>query len=224
MALTEREATALVDLLRRAYPTYPIDAGTVELYTRALMADPHSAGVAASAVRTWIVNEAWMPKVNELLDAVKVEAATRNAGSPQRALPVGAVAVAPDKHSRVYARLSAQVKAEMPVPEHRHQQGVESCPACRLAESGEYAEAFAARLDELLGKHADELRVMDDPVETFACPQCLDSGFIEDGMVDGTWRPCPCRPDTYDRWREGHFQPGHSCAACEAMKKGKRSA
>lgn len=225
MAMSEREATALFDLLRRAYPTYPVEAGTADVYVAALMRDRHDAGVAASAVRTWVVNESWMPKVNELLDAIKVEAATRNAGDPYvHALPAGVQAVAPDQHSRIYARLSAQVKAEMPIPEHRHQQGVENCPACALRVNGSYATEFAARLDELLAKHADELRVVDDPVETFACPQCLDSGFIEDGAVDGVWRPCPCRPETYDRWREGHFLPGHSCAACEAMKKGKRSA
>lgn len=221
--MSEREATALFDLLRRAYPTYPVDAGTVDLYVSALMGDRHGAAVAASAVRTWVVNEAWMPKVSELLDAIKGESSQRSAGDgSQRSLPAGVRAAASDRHSRLYARLAAQVRAEMPVPVHLHQKGAAQCPACTLTEG--YAEAFAARLDELLGKHADELTVVDDPVETYACPQCLDAGFVEDGMVDGTWRPCPCRPEAYDRWREGHWQPGHSCAACEAMKKGKRSA
>lgn len=223
MPVNEREATALVDVLLRAYPTYPADRDTRLLYEHALVNDKHPPAVMAAAVQSWISNESLMPKISELLDAIKVQSAMRRMDDSERlrtagALPPGALPSTPNHASALRLRLIRQVNDEMPVTDTRR-------VSMTAEQRDEYAARFAARLDELVSEHADVL-VADEPLETFVCPNCLDVGWIEESVIEGVstaLRPCPCRPDLYDRWRAGHFAPNHHCAACEALKRGKRT-
>lgn len=220
MAMSEREAHALFDLLHRAYPTYPMDDGTSMLYTAALMRDPYPSATAAEAVRKWITNESQFPKVNELLDAIKAEAAHRHDSRDMGALPPGHVAAVSDGVAMQYIALMRQVREEMPPPVHRHHFGSATCSGCSARV--EYEARFAERMEQLVVERGLK---RDTPSETFTCGQCLDVGFVEefDGSV---WVnvPCPCNPSLYDRWREGHMEPNHSCAECDALRRGKRIA
>lgn len=221
--LSETEARALVDLLLRAYPTYPADVETRALYVAALMNDRHDAAVAAAAVHSWIVNESWMPKVNELLDVIKVEAHARRVDDSERlrtagVLPPGVLPAPRAPVAKLRIDLIRQVMSEMRLP-----------PEQRLRMSdGErraYEDRFVARIDELVAEHSDVL-VVAEPIETYVCPMCLDTGWIEESVIEGVstaLRPCPCHPELYDRWRAGHFAPNHDCAQCAALRRGKRA-
>lgn len=204
MAMTEREATSLVETLRRGYPTYPLDDIAVGLYVQSLVRCPFDVAVGASAVHGWIVNEPWMPKVSELLDVIEVEAASRNQ-TRTRALGPGDVRPATREQRSTIAEVLATVQQEMPRPAHP---------------DDEWLAQFDARCRELL---AAQGVTIDDEAETFVCTRCRDTGF-ETEVVDGknVATPCPCDPARYDRWRGGHFEPNHSCAECTALVKGKR--
>lgn len=220
MPMSEREAVALFDVLHRAYPTYPMDDGTVMLYSAALQRCTYTPAVAAAAVQKWVVNEAQFPKVSELLDAIKIEAGHRHESRDMGALPAGHVAAVADGVALQYLALMRQVREEMPPPKHRHHFGRESCTGCSAA--AEYEVKFAARIAELVDERGLK---RDAPAETFLCGQCFDVGFVEE-VVDGVsiQVPCPCNPALYDRWREGHMEPNHSCVECDALRKGKRIA
>lgn len=48
--------------------------------------------------------------------------------------------------------------------------------------------------------------------------RCDRGWFVED---DGSVRPCDdCLPDTAARWAGGHFELGHSCPECAAVRRG----
>jgi hypothetical protein len=54
------------------------------------------------------------------------------------------------------------------------------------------------------------------------CTACEGNGWIDDAVApDGTTfvRPCArCRPALYDRWRDGHLDPGHTCEECRTRR------
>lgn len=222
--MSEREATALVDVLLRAYPTYPADRDTRLLYEHALQNDKHSSAVASAAVQSWIVNESRMPQINQLLDTINVEAANRRIGDSDRLRNAGAL---PPGMSPVVRPVAVKLRLDLLRQVHTEMHLTESARAAMTpADRREYGQRFAARLDQLVAEHADVL-IDDEPVETFVCPQCLDTGWISESIDENDTtapiRPCPCRPELYDRWRGGHFEPNHHCAACELLKRGKRS-
>lgn len=54
------------------------------------------------------------------------------------------------------------------------------------------------------------------------CDACGGNGWVFDA-TDGDGhdfvRPCArCRPALYDRWRDGHLDPGHTCEECATGK------
>lgn len=207
MTMTEREATTIVDTLHRAYPTYPVDGRT--LYIQALMRCAYDVSIAAAAVHGYIVNEPWMPKVSELLDVIEIEAASRNLVRT-RALPPGAERPASREQRTVIVDVLRTVLAEMPPP------------GFGRGDPG-YSERFDARCRELT--EAQGVTIVDDPPDRqYICARCQDTGFEVETAANGTavCIPCPCNPARYDRWRGGHFEPGHSCKECEAIAKGKR--
>jgi hypothetical protein len=80
----------------------------------------------------------------------------------------------------------------------------------------------AANFNDEQGQHADGELV------TFRCPNCKDQGFVprapadalsgEPDYSDGVY-PCPdCKPFQYERWKGGHFKPGHTCAECVMLQ------
>jgi hypothetical protein len=209
MTMSEAEACAVVEMLTRAYPTYPLDPKGVNVYVDALVRCPYGAGVTHAAVSSYILNEPWMPKVSELLDVIEVEAAGRSLVAT-RALPPGGERPASREERSVIVDVLKTVLEEMPPPK-----------AGDPPQPG-YADRFDVRARELGA--AQGVTLDDDGPRSFSCVRCFDSGFEVETNSDGVTVciPCPCIPARYERWRGGHYEPGHSCSECTAIRKGQR--
>lgn len=45
-----------------------------------------------------------------------------------------------------------------------------------------------------------------------------------EAKLRNTVSPCSfCSPELYDLWRSGHLEPGHTCDACTARRKGRKA-
>lgn len=74
----------------------------------------------------------------------------------------------------------------------------------------------------------EQQQYADGALEVFRCPNCKDQGWVtrapadaltgEPDFSEGVY-PCPdCRSFMYERWKGGHFKPGHSCAECVMLQ------
>lgn len=103
--MTRADAIRLLEVLSAAYPTYPLEKTTVELYISAL------AGVDADTARTacsrWVQKQDRYPTVSQLLAACRAATGPR----PFPALPAPE-RVAPDEFRRGLEQARASLRRE----------------------------------------------------------------------------------------------------------------
>lgn len=127
MPMTSEEALALVELLTRAYPTYPAEAGTIELYVGAIARCQQNVEDAATAVRDWIVGQPFFPKLNELIDAIGGVA--RRRAAEQRPQPLPGLPAEPGSQEFVRTQL-AEARATLARARKGKPAKVYHCPTC----------------------------------------------------------------------------------------------
>jgi len=159
--------------------------------------------VALAAAEGWIENEDRWPTLNQFLDAVQAQ---NRAHVIQRALASAPMGPAEMRRAGKIARTIAEM-IRSPLPGDAMRQEF----VLRLREQG---------IDEPTGL---------SPIRN--CDTCNDDGMVEyvqPGRADNV-RPCPdCNEAGVERWSGSHYEPGHSCGDCDALRgrvrRGRRSA
>jgi hypothetical protein len=212
------DAGAVLRLLGAAYPTYPVEPDTLELYTRELVRLPDMATLTTAASR-WVETEDRYPTVHQLTVAYQAEARWRTEqarrADEQRALTRPGL---PDVGASYAIEMidvlrTATVEALANNRGHDHARGAAHCPVC--SRSGEVAAAMEARVTDLLA--ARGIKPVPGPLVTTRC-RCGDRGYVpvDTSEAGFTVRPCAdCNTDAYELWQGGHLAPGHWCAECK---------
>lgn len=68
-----RDANSILHMLCAAYPTYPVDENTTQLYIEIL--SQRDAAAALIAARNWIMRQPHFPRISELVAAIRTETA-----------------------------------------------------------------------------------------------------------------------------------------------------
>jgi hypothetical protein len=87
---------------------------------------------------------------------------------------------------------------------HNHHRGAAHCPVC--SRSDEIAETFQARVAELLA--ARGVTPVPQPLQTFRCRHCRDTGMVEVDTSPGSFsvKPCAeCCPEATEAWSNGEL-------------------
>lgn len=78
------DAKRVLRVLTAAFPTYPVDEDTVELYLAAMVNNMPDAGVAFAVVTDWTMERLTFPRVAELIEAYTWEQSARQAKARKR--------------------------------------------------------------------------------------------------------------------------------------------
>lgn len=151
---------------------------------------PFSAEVVTAATRSWVATEARHPTVAAFRDLCRVEARQR----AQAARRSGTHGPGPDPQGQARCRVGFRIARQA------------------LADRATEAEVLERLEDAGVLTGAGE----DEP--TFACPACLDAGWMI--REDGSAAPCgQCDPEARARWAD-HWRlgSGHRCEGCWAAR------
>jgi hypothetical protein len=198
--IAQRDAATVLETLSAAYPTHPMPPESVDLYLDALTTSPFDDfGALMAAVVHHVRTEDWHPTIHKLIEMYQAEARRRladrqaaEADRIQRAGMLPGIAIDPG-----YA--------------------VEMLDVLRtaMAEVG-----TGGGLPDVAERLAAERGLRPPPsVETYACRECSDLGFIIEADHPFTVRPCMgCNSEAHQRWADGHMMPGHSCPDCRGRR------
>lgn len=229
--ITERDALVAIRTLTAAYPNHPVEPDVVALWVTQLAQPPFDdVAVLHEAINDHVRSEQWFPSVVQMVSAyqraARARLADRLAADEARALargtlpgmPVVPVEYGTEMVDVVRTALARAVRGDRV---HRHPGGdATACPTCTQAET--IGASVAAHVAELRAHRG--LAPPPSAVPTYACPRCHDVTYVEVGDSD-MWKPCPqCNTPAFDRWQGGHWRPGHTCAECEGIHRGKMPA
>ena len=229
--IPERDALVAVRTLTAAYPNHPVEPDVVALWVTQLAQPPFDdVAVLHEAINAHIRTSQWFPSVAQMVDAYTVAArarlADRLAADEARAIARGTMPGMPAVPVEYGTEMVDVLRTAMARTfgagrVHRHPGGDPTmCPTCTQADG--IARSVAAEVDAL--RSARGLTGPPGAVPTYACPRCHDVEYVEVADSD-TWKPCPlCNTSAFDRWQAGHWRPGHTCAECEGIHRGKQPA
>lgn len=213
--ITTETAHAAVRMLSAAFPSPPLTEDTVNLYVSKLTSppfvDPESLMIAVAEAMHLMDR---LPTIHQLL--VAYQGAARGKASAAQARDQLAIQRAgrgspsrDDRHGREMVDVLRTALTEaMPGGDetrgHDHHRGAEHCPVCSRRD--EIAATFQARVAELLA--ARGVTPVPQPVRTFRCRHCRDTGMVtvDDDPATLSMKPCPdCCPEATEAWANGEL-------------------
>jgi hypothetical protein len=226
------DAEQVLHVLGAAFPTYPAEQPSTDLYLSALALPPfYDLSTLLAATTGWVLNHDRFPTVHQLVDAYQAEARRRvlarqqaeqaraeAAGTLPGMAPPLAATLALEMVDVLRTALTESVAGGAPHTGH-DKYGAGTCTTCLARPDVE--DAIEARVFQLLQERG--LHPAGQPVATHACGRCLDTGFqVIDHDID-TMAPCSdCNREGYERWRDGHLAPGHWCTDCDNLTRGRK--
>jgi hypothetical protein len=198
---------------------------SVELYVSALTTSPFAdLSLLTECASTWVRDSDRFPTVHQLTDGYQAAARRRmedrRMAEQQRAINAGmlpGVGIDPGYAVEMVDVMREALAVLVGKRTHDHSRGAERCPTCSIGqELALSVELEARRIVAERGLRPPQV------VETYACAECCDTGFVITDVATGTTRPCRnCSPAAHERWIDGHLMPGHDCPDCRDVRRGR---